>query len=207
MSHNPGTQVAVRGMFDGAVWSATAATVVEDAPERSVLQVIPGGERQLSTSSGHVKDGALRWESAKSGHWDMISNPWQRTRVLWLLEPGRYYTFAMFWDADTGDFNNYYVNFQVPFARSAAGFDTLDLDIDIVVSPTFDWHWKDEDDWEDALACGVFSDADIEGVENAKSEAVERIESGRLVDLERWLEWHPPAEWAPARLPANWRDP
>ncbi len=207
MSHAPGTHVAIRGVIDGGIWSATAATVVEDSPEQSVLLVIPGCERQLATSSGHKKDGALRWEAVKSGSWDLVSRPWGRTRVLWFLEPERYYALAMFWSTATGEFISYYVNFQVPFTRSHAGFDTLDLDLDIIVPPTFDWHWKDEDDWEDALASGVFTDAYIEGVENAKAEAVARIERDRLAHLGRWLDWQYPREWVPARFPENWRTP
>ena len=207
INHTPGTHVAIRGVIDGAVWSATAATIVEDSLDQSIMLVVPGCERQLATSSGHKKDGALRWEAVKSGTWDLVSRPWERTRVLWFLEPERYYSLSMFWDAATGEFINYYVNFQAPFTRSHAGFDTLDLDLDIIVPPTFDWQWKDEDDWEDALASGVFTEAHIKGVENAKAEAVERIERDRLAHLDRWLDWQHPADWVPARLPANWQAP
>jgi hypothetical protein len=207
MNHAPGTYVAIRGVVDGGIWSATAATVVEDSPELSVLLVTPGCERQLATSSGHKKDGALRWEAVKNGSWDLVSKPWERTRVLWFLEPRRYYSFSMFWNAATGELINYYVNFQVPFTRSHAGFDTLDLDLDIIVPPTFDWHWKDEDDWEDALASGVFTDTHIEGVERAKTEAVKRIERDRLAHLDRWLDWDYPADWTAARLPVSWHAP
>jgi protein associated with RNAse G/E len=207
MSHPAGTHLAIRGVISGGIWSATAATIVEDSPEQSILLVVPGCERQLATSSGHKKDGALRWQAVKSGSWDLVWRPWERTRVLWFLDGERYYSFAMFWDAATGEFINYYVNFQVPFTRSHAGFDTLDLDLDIIVPPTFNWHWKDEDDWEDALDSGVFTDAQLEGVESAKAEVVERIERTRLSHLDPWLDWQQPAEWVPARLPKNWQAP
>ena len=205
MNHRPGANLARRGLFGDRVWNATAVTVVEDTPAQTVLLVVPECERQHATGVGHLRDGARRWEEMKSGEWDLVPNPWSRTRVLWFLEPGLYYSLAMFWDAASGDFISYYVNFQAPFTRSHAGFDTLDLDLDMVVSPKLEWHWKDEDDWEDALASGALEDHHIDGVTRAKPEAVGRVERDRLAHLRPWLEWQPLNGWPPARLPANWQ--
>ena len=205
MNHQPGANLAMRGMFGDRVWNATAVTVVEDEDEQTVLLVVPGCERHHAEGAGHMRDGALRWDQMKGGEWVLVPNPWSRTRVLWFLEPGLFYSLAMFWDAATGDFSSYYVNFQAPYKRSPTGFDSLDLDLDIVASPDLEWHWKDEDDWADALASGALSDYHVDGVEKAKSEAVRRLERDRLAHLRRWLDWQPPAAWAPARLPAGWQ--
>jgi len=207
VTHDPGTELALRGVFGSGVWNATAATVVEDSADLSVLLVVPGCERHLAVEAGHMQDDARRWEAMKGGDWEMVSRPWSRTRVLWFVEPELYYSLAMFWDAATDEFSSYYVNFQVPCARSHVGFDTLDLDLDISVSPAFEWHWKDEEDWQDALASGALSATHIRGVEAAKAGAVRRIEQDRLAHLDRWLDWRPPVSWAPARLPTDWSKP
>ena len=135
--------------------------------------------------------------------WVLVPEPWQWGRVLWILEPDAWYSIGLFWEAATGDFSNYYVNFQLPFVRSHAGFDTLDLDLDIVVSPSFQWEWKDVDEWEAAKESGALSAHAIEGVEDAKAEALGRI-ADDLAHLRPWLGWEPPPDWQPASLPEGW---
>ena len=79
----------------------------------------------------------------------------------------------------------------------------LDLDLDIVVSPDFEWQWKDVEDWQEAKASGALSAEIIESVERARTEALDRI-ANRLDDLAQWRNWAPDPSWPPARLPNGW---
>lgn len=36
----------------------------------------------------------------------------------------------------------------MPYRRSHCGFDTFDLDLDIVINPQHEWHWKGVDDYQ-----------------------------------------------------------
>jgi len=78
-------------------------------------------------------------------------------------------------------------------------FDTTDWALDIVVEPDGAWHWKDEDEFAEAIELGVFDMAAADAV---------RAEGERVV-AERpwptgWEDWRPPREWTPLSLPADW---
>ena len=203
----PGSDAALRWMFAGKIWSGRAVKVVEDGPERTLISWWPGCESwrpegMLHRAEGHFPLGS-RWQQLQRGDWQLAAQPWSGTRVLFALEPGKYYAIGLFWDADTGEFRDYYVNFQLPFHRSLAGFDSLDLDLDIVVAADFTWAWKDEGDWAEARASGGLEGEVIEAVERARGGAVARIEAG-LGDLPAWLDWLPDPCWELATMPENW---
>ncbi len=53
---------------------------------------------------------------------------------------------------ERGEFRSWYVNLEEPACRwedsaATAGIDTIDYDLDIVVSPDRSWYWKDEDEF------------------------------------------------------------
>ena len=69
-----------------------------------------------------------------------LAHPWQSIRSTWeghgslsLQRPGEAYAVRVFWDGPGREFACWYVNFQEPFRRTADGFDTQDLELDIVV--------------------------------------------------------------------------
>lgn len=76
--------------------------------------------------------------------WTLREFKWQKNRFLVFLRPRKYYDTNIVWDHETDQFKCFYINFQLPCKRSVVGFDTLDLDLDIVIRPEYDWHWKDE---------------------------------------------------------------
>ena len=54
-----------------------------------------------------------------------------------------------FWQDDRTTLRTWYVNLQDPFRRSALGFDYLDQELDVIVSPDLErWRWKDEEKFE-----------------------------------------------------------
>lgn len=199
---DPGRTVALRWVFRDRLWGARAATVVADGPERTLLAWGPGSEWWSAHGTGR-HSAERRWELALAGTWDLVERPWTGSRVLFALEPDRPYGIGLFWDADSGAFRNYYVNFQLPYRRSHAGFDSLDLDLDLVVSPDLSWRWKDEDDWAVARTCGALAAETIASVEASRVEVLARVAAG-LGDLRGWVGWTPDPAWKPARLRAGW---
>ena len=130
--HQPRTTVALRSVYDDKLWGGRAVTVVEDGPERTLLTWAPGCEEWSAHGTGRLPE-ERRWELSQTGEWDLQLRPWTRSRALLVLEPGKYYAVCLFWEVDSGEFLNFYINFQLPFRRSHAGFDTLDLTLDLVV--------------------------------------------------------------------------
>ena len=203
----PGTSAALRWVFEEKICGGRAVTVVEDGPERTLLAWGPGCESwytegQLQRKKGNFSLGN-RWEEYKRRDWRLVKKPWSWGRVLFVLEPDKYYGIDLLWTAKPEEFRSFYVNFQLPFRRSHAGFDSLDLDLDLVIFPNLSWQWKDEEDWSEARASGMLGMDIVEEVEKAKSEVVSRIEAG-LDDLPTWIDWEPDSSWDTPRMPENW---
>jgi predicted RNA-binding protein associated with RNAse of E/G family len=121
--------------------------------------------------------------------------------VLIDLEPDSWYSAWRFFDAATGAFLRWYVNFQVPFRRSAVGFDTLDLFLDLEITPDLVSRDKDLDDYEQALRLGLFGDDVRTAVDRARREVLRRVERTAYPFRGIDTEWRPEAGWGPAELP------
>jgi predicted RNA-binding protein associated with RNAse of E/G family len=123
---------------------------------------------------------------------------------LLFLEPEKYYSIMHFWDHASNEFLCYYINFQLPFQRSAYGVDTLDLDLDIVINPDLSFEWKDEDDYQKAIDHGVIFPEWVAGIEDAKKDVFDRLKKRGYPFDGSWLNWMPDSNWSPPKLPVNW---
>jgi hypothetical protein len=126
---------------------------------------------------------------------------WTGAGVLRFMRPGDCHTVELFWDLD-GRFVAWYVNLQAPLAVRGNRFDTTDWALDIVVDPDGTWHWKDEDEFEEAIELGVFADA-------GSAAAVRREGERVIADAPwptGWEDWRPPADWLPLSLPSDWAE-
>ena len=121
-----------------------------------------------------------------------------------LLEPERFYSICLLWQQSTGEFERYYVNFQLPYRRSNIGFDTLDLDLDLLVERDMSIRWKDADEYEEALSRGLITPEWREGVEVARAEVLERVRRKEPPFDGSLLSWRPDPTWRPSRLPSGW---
>jgi hypothetical protein len=88
-----------------------------------------------------------------------------------------------------------YVNFQEPLRRTPIGFDTVDLVLDLVVSPDGGCRRKDEEDFARAVAAGQIppETAEVVLADAVHMEAVAAA-AGAPFD-EDWRSWRPPVRW------------
>ncbi len=204
----PGDSVALRGIYNQRVWIVQSTLVVEDSEEETVLAILPGAECMMPEGYVNGKHGEKhswdRWGDYKSDNHHMTKFLWHTNRLLVLLEPDKYYATIYFWENNTDQFLCYYVNFQLPFQRSECGFDTLDLELDIVIEPSYEWQWKDLEEYEDGVNRGVLLKEWNEKIDNAKKEIFERIEQRQYPLDDSWLNWRPDPNWSAPKLPANW---
>jgi protein associated with RNAse G/E len=129
---------------------------------------------------------------------------WHANRFLILLEPQKYFSTIYIWEQASEEFLCYYINFQTPFTRSPWGFDTLDLDLDILVDLDNKWEWKDRDDYQNGIQSGGITPEYVREIERAQKEVFSRIED-RLYPLDgTWLEWRPDPNWPKTKLPIDW---
>ena len=177
--------MCLRQTWRGRVWRAYACRVVQDVDDLRVLFAPLGSEGYFSGVAVPCDDWTLE-------------RVLFRTNILLLVEPGRPYSTLLEWDADWS-FIEWYVNFERPQSPSPVGFDYFDLALDLACYPDGRWKLLDEDELEEGLETGVFSEEDA---------ALARAEAARLVAEwpfpTGWEDWRPDPGWEPPSLPAGW---
>ncbi|HEY3312920.1 MAG TPA: DUF402 domain-containing protein [Anaerolineales bacterium] len=204
----PGETVALRGIFNQLPWHIQSALVVKDTPDETALLLLPGAECAGPWGYIHKKHGDhsgwQRWQETLSGDWNLEKYHWRTNRFLILLEPQKFFASIYIWNHASGDFECYYINFQLPFVRSQCGFDTYDLELDLVIDPDFQWHWKDVEGYQEGVRLGAIRPEWVEGIEQAKKDVFARLENRFYPLNARWLNWLPDQTWAPPQLPPGW---
>jgi protein associated with RNAse G/E len=178
--------------------------VVKDSPNETVLALLPGTECMAEEDYARGKKNDHR-------RWDFIDKPWklgkyswQTNRLLFILEPQKYYATIYFWSDLSNEFICYYINFQLPFQRSHCGIDTLDLELDLIINPDFSYEWKDLDEYQKGIESGIISKEWTDQIELAKEEIFERIGKRKYPLDGTWLDWKPDPNWPRPKLPENW---
>lgn len=200
-----------RDLFRHKVWSAHAFHVVKDGSGALVLGCRPGAEvlaattwiEWLLTGDDDVRAQAL--PNLARGSWELGRWSWRSTAHLQWVPPGAWFSVNAFYDVAGGhQLAHWYVNFQRPMRRTAMGYDTFDLLLDLVVAPDLSrWDWKDEGEYAHGRRLGVVSEADHRAVQQAREEAVAMIEEhgGPFEAEANWRDWHPEPSLPTPTLP------
>lgn len=199
-----GDVIALRGVFDQKICHAQSAIVIKDTREEIALAILPGAECV-------DLEGYLEGKQISKRRWDFKDRPfelekytWHTNRLLILIQPQKYYSTIYFWQDDSNEFLCYYINFQLPLQRSIFGFDTLDLELDIIIHPDFTWKVKDVDDYQKGIEYGTILHAWTQEVETAKDEVLNKIVEKQYPLDNSWLNWKPESNWSAPKLPKNW---
>jgi uncharacterized protein len=194
----PGRAVTLRELWEGRVFEARPAIVVADDAAGAMFYV-PSVVTSLQPvgEDGHP----LRFPAAA---WRLEPNEWHHHRVLSFAFPDTPYAVLATWDAKTDAFDGWYVNLQDPLRRTDIGFDTRDHVLDVLI-PTdrASWSWKDEDEMAEAVALGLFTQADTERIRWAGERAVEHVLLREPPFDEDWEDWRPDPAWDIPTLPAS----
>ncbi len=176
----PGEIVELRSVYRGRVRWAFPHTVVADDGDQVVLYLEPGAR---GVQMGRDPDGLYveRWARGDAPH----SHTWHTRRALKLIRRGEAHSLEVHWD-EAWNFEGWYVNLQAPLVEHERGFDTTDWALDIIVEPDGTWRWKDEDDFAEAQALGVFTPEEAAAV---------RAEGERVIAARPWPtgweDWRP----------------
>jgi hypothetical protein len=135
-------------------------------------------------------------------HWMTDAPPydttWRGGGVLRFEQAGERHSIEVYWMEDWS-FRGWYVNLQTPVVMNGRFVDTTDQALDIWVEPDGTWAWKDEDELEEAVALGIWT----------QEQAAEIRREGERVIAARpwptgWEDWRPPDAWGPLLLPEDW---
>lgn len=204
---NEGDSIILRGVYDHHPTYVQSVRVVKDTPEETALLVLPGAE--CAVPSGyihHAHDSSKwdRWQETMSNSMQLEKFIWHTNRFLILLEPEKFYSTIYIWNAASDEFVCYYINFQLPYRRTQLGFDTLDLDLDIVIETSHEWQWKDVEEYEHGIRSGGIQSDWIKNIERAQTEVFTRIENRAYPLNAHWMDWRPDPTWSAPSLPEYW---
>ncbi|MFJ1754906.1 DUF402 domain-containing protein [Kitasatospora sp. NPDC088134] len=206
-----GERAVRRDVHRGRVWSARPYRVLADGGEVLELACWPGIEGLAPTSwidalrTGEEtprKDGLDR---LADGTWRLGPHRWQDTAVLARFLAGEWFSVHCFQDAATGEPLRWYVNFELPYVRRpGVGVDTMDLAIDLVVSPDLSRRrWKDVDEYGQLRRLGVIDDGLDRQVRRARERASGLLDERAGPFAGGWPRWTPDPHWPLPVLPAD----
>jgi protein associated with RNAse G/E len=109
------------------------------------------------------------------------------------------------WETGQAKLRCWYINLQEPLHRTKLGFDSMDYFLDIVISPDRStWHWKDEDEFNEAIEMGFFSPEQAQAIRTEGERALHSFLTRYEPLYDNWGKWRPPTTWTVPRLLENW---
>lgn len=144
--------------------------------------------------------------AAKMGgrDWTLRAQTWTGTHVLSFAWPGSGHAILHFWDERWAP-RCWYVNVEAPLRRYDLGFDTLDHDLDLVVTPDRSaWEWKDEADVDLGVERGLYSPGDAIAFRREAERGLRRLRDREPPFDREWRDWRPDPSWPIPELPEGW---
>jgi hypothetical protein len=195
MSRRPGDVVVRRDVWHGQPKVAWGGIVVADEPDLLALYMPEGSPLRFAPDffgAPHPWSHKDRWH----GH-----------GVLQLQRPGEMHSVWVFWEGAERKLGAWYVNIQEPFRRSRLGFDTQDLELDIVVSPDGSWRYKDDERLEGWIERGRWTAAEVAEIRSEARRIGGLLENGDRWWSEEWAAWRPDPTWPQPTVPDAWGRP
>jgi hypothetical protein len=181
----PGEVVVRREVWQGRPWLANPLYVVEDSDELLVLYQPEGSPWGFGAGDD--------WPTANGVHPYTGRTAWVGEGPLGFHRPGDPYAVWAYWGGPERTFLGWYVNIQAPYQRTSIGIDSLDLELDLLVSPELAVFVKDEEHVEQSTALGRFTPADAAAVHALGAGLKAQIEHDGAWWDQTWSTWTPPA--------------
>jgi hypothetical protein len=189
----PGDRIVRRELCLGRPWLGQAAIVVADADDLLALYI--AGDSELAYPDGDWPGGRHPWHG---------KDRWRGHGVLQLQRPDEAHAVWLFWQGPERSLRCWYVNLQAPFRRTAAGIDTEDHELDIVIEPDGAWRFKDDEWLDEWVRLGRWTEAEVAAIRAEGARVAADLEAGRRWWDEDWAGWRPDPEWCGGDLPTGW---
>jgi hypothetical protein len=109
------------------------------------------------------------------------------------------------WIGPDRDFACWYLNIQEPMRPTEIGFDSQDLELDIVVAPDRTWALKDDDLLDQRVAEGRWTPEEAAAIRAIAREQIDDVlEPHRWWWDERWAAWEPDPSLPVPTLRPDW---
>lgn len=192
----------LREVWKERVWSARPVIVAAVEPDHTALYLAEGTLWQQPRTPG---GGPVTPSTWLEGRWILRERVHHIGSNLLIIPEGAPYSIQAMWSAGQRVFQGWYINLQDPLRPSGIEFDYMDWLLDVVVAPDLaEWHWKDEDELEEAQSIGLLSSAEARCIREAGMKAIDLIVS-RKPPLDRdWENWKPDLAWTVPDLAHGW---
>jgi hypothetical protein len=135
----------------------------------------------------------------------LTDHTWHGTDILMLAVPGQAHSVWAMWGQAGAGLQCWYVNLETPRQRTPIGFDTMDHELDLVISPDrSNWRWKDEEAFYELTTGGVFSPGEAAAIRAEGERVIAQLETDTPPAWAAWEAWSPPVDWQKPILPTNW---
>jgi len=192
-----GEPVVRREIVAAGPWLGWMVNVVVDTPELFATYSPEGSEFHFPDGDWPTRDGLHPWHGYAG---------WQGHGALMMQRPGDPYAIWHFWDGSERTFAGWYVNFEAPFERTSIGFDTKDLELDIVIAPDGSWEFKDVELLWQRHDEGRFTLIEVRRILELGEDIGEMIDSGHWWWDRSWTTWAPDPTWSVPELPSGWEE-
>lgn len=173
-------------------WLETPVHVVDDSEQHLVTYTGPGARFRFPDGPWPTPDRQHPWHGRTA---------WEGNGCLMIQVPGEHHAVWHFWDGPDREFVCWYLNLQTAFVRTPWGYDTQDLELDIVVGPDGSHVVKDDDVMDDRVSEGRYSAELVAWVRAYGDALVHRLESDGPWWDRSWARWNPEPGWVDATLP------
>jgi predicted RNA-binding protein associated with RNAse of E/G family len=195
----PGDPIVFRAVWHSILWWSLPVIVVQDTPDLTAIYWSAGTHGRAPNRRTTPQD-LLAGVGLK-----LEDYTWTRTDVLMLAVPGEAHSVYAMWENEHTRLNCWYVNLEEPLRRTPIGFDTMDHLLDVVISPDRSaWRWKDEDEFAEAVALGIFSAEQASAIRAEGEKVIRQMQAGEPPFCSGWEAWKPPMDWVKPELPTGW---
>jgi len=171
---------------DGRCWLELPVVVVQDDDELLATYIARGAPFTFHPGRWPGETGLHPWHGKAA---------WEGNGLLMLQRPGESHAVWVFWFGTDREFRGWYVNFQEPFRRTAHGYDTQDLELDIWAPSAGGWEWKDAEVLEQRIAEGRFTPEQVAATWAEGQRVGAMLDAGDPWWSDEWASWSPPPAW------------
>lgn len=166
-------------------WLETPVVIVSDEPAALVSYIPTGARFRFPDGDWPTPDGRHPWHGRPA---------WTGHGCLMVQEPGQHHAVWHFWTGPDREFAHWYLNIQTAFVRTSIGYDTQDLELDLIVYPDGTHELKDAEVLDDRVAEGRYSPELVAWIRRYGDLLIDRLDREGIWWDRSWADWSPAIE-------------
>ena len=198
MTWAPGDVIVTRQVWRGRVVAGFPALIIEATDDHVITYLPTGAELGFVDGAYPGPTGQHPWHG-RAG--------WDGHGMLTIVPRTGFVAIQHFWIGPEREFACWYLNIQEPMRPTSIGFDSQDLELDLVVRPDGSWIVKDDELLERQIAEGRWTVDEVRLIREIGARTIRDVLEPRSWWWDRsWSRWRPDGSVEAPRLPEGWAD-